>query len=117
MRASGFIVILAKPLPKIFSCFLLKEIADLTNSTDYADTPLKRLITRPAETAWRSLAKAVSWRATGSIDTFVLAYLFTGQAKVAAAISGTEIITKIALYFVHERLWQRLAPGRVDKRS
>ena len=80
-----------------------------------ADPLLKRLIAKPAETAWRSLAKAVTWRATGSVDTFVLAYLFTGQVKVAAAISGTEIITKIALYFVHERVWQRLAPGRFDK--
>ena len=76
---------------------------------------LTRLIAKPAETWWRSFAKAVSWRVTGSIDTFILAYLFTGQAKVAAAISGTEIITKIALYFGHERLWQRLAPGRVDQ--
>ena len=74
-----------------------------------------RWIAAPAETWWRSFAKAVSWRATGSIDTFILAYLFTGHAKIAAAISLTEVATKIVLYFVHERLWQRLAPGRVDK--
>jgi sulfate adenylyltransferase large subunit len=75
---------------------------------------MAKYITKPAETAWRSLAKAVSWRATGSVDTFILAYIFTGHVKVAAAISGTEIITKIVLYFVHERIWQRFAPGRVD---
>jgi len=81
------------------------------------DPLLKRIIAKPAETAWRSFAKAVSWRATGSVDTFILAYFFTGHAKVATAIAGTEIITKIALYFVHERVWQRLAPGRFDKRD
>ncbi len=75
---------------------------------------IKRLITNPAETRWRSFAKAVSWRVTGSIDTFILAYLFTGHMKVAAAISLTEVGTKIVLYFFHERLWQRFAPGRVD---
>ena len=75
---------------------------------------LTRLITKPAETAWRSLAKAVTWRVTGSVDTFILAYLFTGAVKVAAAISLTEVGTKIVLYFFHERLWQRFAPGRAD---
>ena len=74
-----------------------------------------RWITKPADTRWRSFAKAVSWRVTGSIDTFVLAYLFTGHVKTAAAISVTEIGTKIFLYFFHERLWQWLAIGRKDK--
>ena len=75
---------------------------------------IKAYIAQPVESRWRSLAKAVSWRATGSVDTFILAYLFTGHVKVAAAISTTEIATKIVLYFGHERLWQRLAPGRAD---
>jgi sulfate adenylyltransferase large subunit len=75
------------------------------------------LITNPVESRWRSLAKAVTWRATGSVDTFVLAYLFTGQVKTAAAISVTEIATKIVLYFGHERLWQRFAPGRADVKA
>ncbi len=72
------------------------------------------LIAAPVESRWRSLAKAVSWRATGSLDTFILAYLFTGHMKLAAAISGTEVATKIVLYFFHERIWQRFAPGRAD---
>ncbi len=76
-----------------------------------------RWITKPADTRWRSFAKAVSWRATGSVDTFVLAYIFTGHVKTAAAISVTEIGTKIFLYFFHERLWQWLAIGRQDKGS
>ena len=76
---------------------------------------ITRWIAKPAETRWRSFAKAVSWRVTGSIDTFILAYLFTGHVKTAAAISVTEIGTKIFLYFFHERLWQWLAIGRKDK--
>ena len=71
-------------------------------------------IARPVDKHWRSLAKAISWRATGSLDTFVLAFLFTGHAKVAAAISLTEVATKIVLYFVHERVWQRIPIGRED---
>ena len=53
----------------------------------------------------RSLVKAISWRALGSLDTFLLGLLFTSSAKAAGAIAGTEIITKIGLYYLHERAW------------
>ncbi|HVV94346.1 MAG TPA: sulfate adenylyltransferase subunit CysN [Hyphomicrobiales bacterium] len=70
-----------------------------------------RWIAATSDRPWRSLAKAVSWRATGSIDTTILAFVFTGNLKVAAAIGGTEVFTKIALYFIHERIWSRLSFG------
>ncbi len=65
------------------------------------------------EAGWRSLAKAVSWRITGSIDTFILAWLFTGSVKLAASIGGTEVLTKISLDYVHERAWARVPFGLV----
>jgi uncharacterized membrane protein len=53
----------------------------------------------------RSVAKAVSWRVTGSIDTFVLSFIFTGSIGIAGSIAGTEAITKMILYYFHERAW------------
>ena len=53
----------------------------------------------------RSLLKAISWRMLGSIDTFILGMIFTSDAKAAGAIAGTEVITKIGLYYLHERAW------------
>lgn len=53
----------------------------------------------------RSFAKAVSWRALGSIDTFLLSLFFTGNIAAAGAIASTEVVTKIALYYFHERAW------------
>jgi uncharacterized membrane protein len=73
--------------------------------------PPLRWISATSDRPWRSLAKAVSWRVTGSIDTTILAFIFTGNIKVAAAIGGTEVFTKIVLYFIHERIWSRLAFG------
>ncbi|MBY0611726.1 MAG: sulfate adenylyltransferase subunit CysN [Beijerinckiaceae bacterium] len=72
---------------------------------------LSALIVEPRELPWRSFAKAVSWRITGSIDTFVLALVFSGSVSLAAAIGGTEVLTKIVLYYLHERLWGRLKIG------
>ncbi|WP_095011720.1 DUF2061 domain-containing protein [Tsuneonella mangrovi] len=60
----------------------------------------------------RSLVKAISWRALGSIDTFVLSLLFTHNAKAAGAIAGTEVVTKMVLYYFHERAWLRIGWGR-----
>jgi uncharacterized membrane protein len=59
----------------------------------------------------RSIVKAISWRALGSIDTFVLSYLFTGNVKAAGAIASTEVITKICLYYFHERAWSLIPWG------
>ena len=60
----------------------------------------------------RSLTKALSWRVTGSIDTMLLSWLFTGDMAIAAAIGLTEVVTKMVLYYVHERVWNRIPLGR-----
>jgi uncharacterized membrane protein len=63
------------------------------------------------DTPLRSLAKAVSWRVTGSLDTIMLSWFFTQQLAVAVAIGTTEVITKVVLYYVHERVWNRIPLG------
>ena len=62
----------------------------------------------------RSIAKAVSWRIAGSLDTFVLSMLVTGNARFAVSIASVEALTKVALYYMHERVWRRIAWGRLD---
>ena len=59
----------------------------------------------------RSLAKAISWRVLGSIDTFVVAYVTTGQAKIGFTIASVEVLTKLALYYLHERGWAHIRWG------
>lgn len=53
----------------------------------------------------RHLAKTVSWRIIGTIDTMLLGWIITGNLKLGLAIGGTEVITKMLLYFLHERAW------------
>jgi uncharacterized membrane protein len=57
------------------------------------------------ETQSRSLAKALSWRLTGTIDTFVISAIVTGRLSVAGSIAATELFTKVLLYYFHERIW------------
>ncbi|MSR66414.1 MAG: DUF2061 domain-containing protein [Pedosphaera sp.] len=63
----------------------------------------------------RSFIKAVSWRIIGTIDTMVISYLWTGHLGKAIAIGGTEVITKIFLYYMHERAWAQLPLGTMRK--
>ena len=60
----------------------------------------------------RSLLKAISWRATGTLDTLVIAFLVTGRIKLAVSIGFIELFTKIGLYYLHERIWNRISMGR-----
>ena len=69
--------------------------------------PLPRTDYDPSEVA-------VSWRLLGSLDTFMLSFLVTGRLRYAVSIAGGEALTKIALYYVHERAWRRVAWGRLE---
>jgi uncharacterized membrane protein len=74
------------------------------------------LLHAPHASRARSIAKAISWRLLGSIDTFVVAYILTGRASLGAAISAVEVLTKLGLYYVHERGWAHIRWG-VSPRS
>jgi uncharacterized membrane protein len=75
--------------------------------------------TRPqvGEAHWRSVVKGISWRAIGTIDTMVISYLVTGQAKIAVSIGCVELFTKVFLFYVHERAWHRIPYGKVAGKS
>jgi len=61
---------------------------------------------------YRSLIKAVSWRVTGTLDTVIISYLITGRIRWALSIGFVELFTKVTLYYLHERLWNKLSFGR-----
>ncbi len=65
----------------------------------------------------RSLVKGVSWRMVGTMDTMFIAFLVTGQPLSALKIGGLEVFSKIALYYLHERVWAKIKWGRIFKVS
>ena len=60
----------------------------------------------------RSIVKAVSWRITGTIDTFIVSLIITGKPLIALSIGLFEILTKTILYYFHERTWNKVKFGR-----
>ena len=55
----------------------------------------------------RHLLKTITWRIVGSIDTMLVSWLVTGNLKMGLAIGGVEVLTKMVLYFFHERAWYK----------
>lgn len=67
------------------------------------------------ETVKRSTTKSATWRTIASLDTMLLAWFFTGSIATAISIGSLEIITKLILYFFHERIWSNIAFGIVEQ--
>ena len=66
--------------------------------------------------ARRSIAKTLTWRVLATTDTFIISWFVTGTWTLAGAISGIEVVTKMFLYYGHERIWNRIkwAKEKVD---
>jgi uncharacterized membrane protein len=59
----------------------------------------------------RHVAKTITWRIVGTIDTMTIAWLITGNPMMGLKIGGVEIISKMLLYFLHERVWYKVNLG------
>jgi len=53
----------------------------------------------------RSIVKAISWRVVGTVDTMIISWFITGELSMALTIGSIEVITKMVLYYGHERIW------------
>lgn len=67
---------------------------------------------KKSERPIRSIAKAISWRVIGTLDTLLISYLLTGEVALAASIASIDFVTKMFLYFFHERIWNKIGWGK-----
>ncbi len=68
------------------------------------------------ETHTRSIVKTVSWRILATLTTVTLVYVFIGDVSIALSVGGIEIFLKMLVYFVHERVWDKIKFGRKEIR-
>ncbi len=64
----------------------------------------------------RHIAKTVTWRAVGTVDTIIISWIITGNPFTGLKIGFTEVITKMVLYYLHERVWFRVTMPESRKR-
>lgn len=66
------------------------------------------------ESRVRHIAKTITWRGVGTIDTMALAWIITGNPLAGLKIGVSELITKMILYYIHERVWYKVNYGLKD---
>jgi len=45
------------------------------------------------------------------LTTILIVLLFTGEIELAVAIGGVEVVAKLVIFYLHERLWQKAGWG------
>jgi len=80
----------------------------VTDWTEHWIEAISKQLVKVGDSHKRSLLKALSWHTLGTVDTFVLSWIITGNINFAAAIGGFELLTKSILYYAHERVWTRI---------
>lgn len=71
-----------------------------------------RTAVEPKENIKRTLLKTISWRIVGTLATVVISYVITGTLTLAFSIGAIELVSKMALYFFHERAWNNIKWGK-----
>ena len=64
------------------------------------------------ESHFRSIVKALTWRAGGTVVTFAVAWVLTRRLELAAQIGFLDTAIKIGAFYAHERIWNRLNFGK-----
>ena len=67
------------------------------------------------ESHYRSIVKAVSYRILGSSTTALIFYVLTGKGSLSIGAGALDMILKIGVYFIHERIWNHINFGRSTK--
>ena len=64
------------------------------------------------ESNYRILFKAISYRVLGSAATALIVFLLSGKLGLSIGTGALDMVTKIGLYYLHERIWERISFGR-----
>lgn len=66
---------------------------------------------------WRHILKTISWRVVGTIDTMLLAWFISGDPLVGLKVGLVEVVTKMLLYYLHEKVWYKSNYGLKHRNS
>jgi len=78
---------------------------------------VKAGITKNGDSRKRHLAKTVTWRVVGTIDTMILAWIISGDPMVGLQVGFAEVVTKMILYYLHERIWYKVDFGLEQRKN
>lgn len=66
------------------------------------------------ESTTRTIAKTASWQMLGLLSMALIGYVFTGSFLTAGSLALVTALSGTICYVMHERVWNRIAWGRLD---
>jgi uncharacterized membrane protein len=69
------------------------------------------------ESRKRHIVKTITWRVVGTMDTVLLAWLISGDILMGLKIGFVEVVTKMMLYYLHERAWYKVNFGLLKRKK
>ncbi len=60
----------------------------------------------------RSLTKTLTYRITIIISTFTVTFIMTGRIDVSLGITIVSNVINTLLYYIHERIWNKIHWGK-----
>ena len=78
---------------------------------------IKAGVTKNGDSRKRHIAKTITWRCVGTVDTMMLAWWISGDPFTGLKIGGIEVVTKMILYYLHERAWYKYDFGLKQRRN
>ena len=86
----------------------IKMILDQILSSNKTKVEETFVDAKNSEKPIRSVVKAISWRIVGTVDTMIISWIITGELTMALSIGSIEVVTKMMLYYGHERIWNAI---------
>lgn len=65
----------------------------------------------------RHILKTITWRIIGTLDTMLLGWFISGDPMIGVKVGSFELVTKMVLYYFHERAWYKSGLGIKHKRK
>lgn len=64
----------------------------------------------------RHIAKTITWRIIGTIDTIIIGWVVSGDPTIGLSVGSIELVTKMILYYLHERAWYQTKFGLIPEK-
>jgi len=61
----------------------------------------------------RTLVKTITWRIVALVTTIIVVYIYSGDVKESLVVGVSANFLKMFLYYVHERIWNKVGFGRI----
>lgn len=62
----------------------------------------------------KRLLKTITWRITATLTTLILVYILSGELKIAGTVASIEVFLKMLLYYLHEKVWEKIQEDRIE---